>query len=34
MKVELSVSAASKVVAMSGCSKSSEYSCGVNYRAG
>ena len=34
MKVELSVSAASMVVAMSGCSKASEYGCGVRYRQG
>ncbi len=34
MKIDLNVSAASKVVSMSGCSKSSEYSCGIAYRAG
>lgn len=34
MIVDLKVSAASKVVAMSGCSKSSEYGCGTSYRFG
>lgn len=34
MKVDLNVSAASKVVAMSGCSKGTEAFCGVMYRMG
>lgn len=32
MKVDLNVSAASKVVAMSGCSKAHENICGIMYR--
>lgn len=34
MKVDLNVSAASKVVSMSGCSKASEYGCGIAWRNG
>ncbi len=34
MKVDLNVSAASKVVTMSGCSKSWEHECGIMYRGG
>ena len=34
MIVDLNVSAASKVVAMSGCSKSNETFCGIGYRQG
>ena len=34
MKVDLNVSAASKVVSMSGCSKSNTTFCGINYRQG
>ena len=32
MKVDLNVSAASRVVSMSGCSKISENSCGILWR--
>lgn len=34
MKVELKVSAASKVITMSGCSKYQERGCGILYRGG
>ena len=34
MKVDLNVSAASKVVAMSGCTKLSQNECGIGYRNG
>lgn len=34
MKVDLNVSASSKVVSMSGCSKVSTYLCGIGYRNG
>lgn len=34
MIVDLKISAASKVVAMSGCSKLSENDCGISYRFG
>jgi len=34
MKVDLNVSAASKVVAMSGCSKSQVVTCGIAWRMG
>lgn len=34
MKVELKISAMSKVVTMSGCSKIWENSCGIAYRNG
>lgn len=34
MNVELKVSAASKVVTMSGCSKQTENLCGIAYRFG
>ena len=33
MKVELKVSAASRIVTMSYCPKGSEYSCGIAYRS-
>lgn len=32
MIVDLKISAASKVVAMSGCPQNSEWKCGINYR--
>ena len=34
MKVDLNVTAASKVVSMSGCSKQTESGCGIAYRYG
>lgn len=34
MKVDLNIAAASRVVSMSGCSKMSEYTCGIQYRGG
>ena len=34
MKVDLNVSAASKVICMSGCSRSLESQCGIMYRNG
>ena len=34
MKVDLNVSAASRVVSMSGCSKLTDTWCGIQYRAG
>ena len=34
MKVDLKVSAASKVVTMSGCSKYQDFNCGIAYRGG
>ena len=34
MNVNLSVSAASKIVTMSGCSRGTENSCGIAYRNG
>lgn len=34
MKVDLNVSAASKVIAMSGCTKTNEPGCGIGYRLG
>ena len=34
MKVDLNVGAASKVVAMSGCTRTGTSSCGIGYRNG
>ena len=34
MKAELTIKKASRVVTMSGCSKSSTFSCGIGYRSG